>query len=777
MKRPVSYRLTGQFQTDKRVSEVDYMSATNGTPSRQLKFALDYRRLGFSQIPVRTDGSKAPAIGAWANFQNEAADETLLQKWFATPDRNGIAGIGGKVSGNLCVIDFEIVELFERWAAKAHVILGDAWDNLPIVETPRPGRHVYLRLDHPPQGSDKLAMRRATPEELAAKPMEKFKTIIETKSEGGYVLMPGSPGRCHATGNEYRFLQYGWIAGQSAQLINDVTCAKLLDFAREFDERPTHDDRKQKDEPRTTWTAAPETASTTHSERPGDDFNRRGPSIQAQLQAAGWKHVGNNDHGELWRRPGKDENHSACIQQDNDRQRLYVFSSSTEFEVTSASRPRGYDAFEVFAVLHHHGDCSAAAKALNAGYGRRHDQGSDQQQHAESHHGGGNQVDNREGRQAPVWSPSPIESTTFANGDYRHDWQVKKLLVTKEPAIIFGPSKAMKTSTLVDLAVSLATGTPALGYFDVPHSRRVLIISGESGPASLQSIARRVCESKGTDFAGIGDDLEWEFSVPPLSSQEAVVILRQLLSKHRREIVAIDPAYLALLSGGNASADKAANLFHMGPLLGGLVDACNAAGSQLFLAHHCNTRIAIGDEPDLSHLAYSGFQQFARQWIGVNRMTAYTHDGKHKLIVVAGGSAGHGGKWVCSIDEGELADDFTGRRWDVQVELFTEAKEREKEEKADAKETARETKFNADLLAMFNAVKDLAASASEAVATKNKLRAKLGWNSDKVSTLLERLVMDGKIVPKEATVASGVDGKSPKLVNGFAVAKTDDLFN
>ena len=91
-----------------------------------------------------------------------------------------------------------------------------------------------------------------------------------------------------------------------------------------------------------------------------------------------------------------------------------------------------------------------------------------------------------------------MDSQTFASTNFRQHYLVKSVLVEGQPCIIGGPKKCLKTGTLVDLAVSLGTGTPFLSNpdFAVPERVRTCVLSGESGACTLKETAQRICGSE-----------------------------------------------------------------------------------------------------------------------------------------------------------------------------------------------------------------------------------------------------------------------------------------
>jgi Domain of unknown function (DUF927) len=100
--------------------------------------------------------------------------------------------------------------------------------------------------------------------------------------------------------------------------------------------------------------------------RPGDDYEAKVDWAQI-LEPEGWKFLYQHGIARYWQRPGKDRGPSATTGRDPARDRLYVFSTSTEF---TAGVP--YTKFGAYALLHHNGDFKAATRALaGQGYGQK----------------------------------------------------------------------------------------------------------------------------------------------------------------------------------------------------------------------------------------------------------------------------------------------------------------------------------------------------------------------------------------------------------------------
>lgn len=168
-----------------------------------LGVARHYVAAGLSVIPVRADGSKAPALGKGEveQYRERFPLDQELQRWFAPGRPVGVAVVCGVVSGNLAVLDFETPDAWAGWLSRVgKTPLAAVLATAPQVRTPRGGRHVYCRITQGWVAGGKLAQR------------PDGKTVIEIRGQGHYVLAPGCPVACHEANRPYTFESEGWLA-------------------------------------------------------------------------------------------------------------------------------------------------------------------------------------------------------------------------------------------------------------------------------------------------------------------------------------------------------------------------------------------------------------------------------------------------------------------------------------------------------------------------------------------------------------------------------------
>jgi hypothetical protein len=323
--------------------------------SGPLAAALAYQAAGLSVIPIRRDGSKAPTC-RWEPYQQEAASEHQIRRWFAGDNPPGLAVIGGEVSGALECIDFdaEADTIFPAWCELVEAEAPGLVERLSVARTPAGGFHVRYRCpDAKTPGNTKLATNPSAP--------RKGQTLIETRGEGGYALAPGCPGECHATGRPYT--HHSGPALQYVQAIGFAERDTLIRCAQSFDREPAPEPAKPK----------PPGGSGLS---PGDDYNQRGPDWPAILEPHGWQAVHKRGEITYWRRPGKEgmgwSATTGAATSKSGRLLLCVFSSNAApFPGPQGGRNCSHhDKFGAYAHLNHGGDFKAAAKALAAdGYG------------------------------------------------------------------------------------------------------------------------------------------------------------------------------------------------------------------------------------------------------------------------------------------------------------------------------------------------------------------------------------------------------------------------
>ncbi|QJC22022.1 phage/plasmid primase, P4 family [Arcanobacterium buesumense] len=302
--------------------------------------------------PASADGDKKPAL-SWKRLQTSRLTETELNTWFNGTSNYGLGVVMGEVSGDLMMIELEgrgaqHLPLLTQTATDSG--LGELWTRLFqwAETTPSGGWHFYIKAPGNTHGNRKLAKNKTG------------EVIAETRENGGYsVVAPTDGQRFHHTHNS----AWAFVSESDPTMLTPFTLDELdaiLTVFKTIDETP-----------RPTKPGTPQLTITGNNARvdgvsPLDDFESK-TSWNEILQPHGWTPLFTRGAETFWRRPGKTTGISASTGHANDRDRLWVWTTSTDFEAEVPYTKQG-----AYALLEHGGDHSKAAKYLyEKGFGEQ----------------------------------------------------------------------------------------------------------------------------------------------------------------------------------------------------------------------------------------------------------------------------------------------------------------------------------------------------------------------------------------------------------------------
>lgn len=327
--------------------------------------ALAWHNAGYCVIPIRSDGTKSPALADWKTYQERLPNDTEIANWFAPhAQRQGFGVVCGAVSGNLEMFEFEGAAVTEGYRDRFLELidthdLGEVWGRVATGYaelTPSLGLHYLYRVtDGPALGNVKLARRLATEEEVRADPKAQVRVLIETRGEGGQTVMAPSFGATHSTG-------LGWVNFYgNPTTVAHITCAErdaLHAIARMLNQVP--------DRPAPATPRQPRILDGTES--PMERYNREADWFDI-LIPHGWQYVCQRGETSWWLRPGKDPHDlrgghgcSATTGHKKDEagaDLMYVFSTS----VTDLDIERSMSKAYVKSLLDFNGDMAAMLAA------------------------------------------------------------------------------------------------------------------------------------------------------------------------------------------------------------------------------------------------------------------------------------------------------------------------------------------------------------------------------------------------------------------------------
>ncbi len=140
---------------------------------------------------------------------------------------------------------------------------------------------------------------------------------------------------------------------------------------------------------------------------------------------------------------------------------------------------------------------------------------------------------------------APMTLAELMARDVTVEYLIENLIAARQPILLAGPVKSLKTSILLDLCLALATGGHFLGYFRVLRSIAVAVLTGESGMPTIKDTLQRIARRAGIDPNQV-TRLIVSDRIPHLSSLEHLDAIRRLIFDYELELLAVDPAYLAL---------------------------------------------------------------------------------------------------------------------------------------------------------------------------------------------------------------------------------------
>lgn len=336
--------------------------------SSVLEAARCYKAAYLSVLPIDSWPTKKPVYGllpviglrengsprrGWSPFKHRQPTEVELQSWFsAHGSYYGIAVVCGAVSSGLENIDIDSDEYVHPWMEQVQSRAPGLIDRLVLVQTPRPGRHVYYRCSSI-EGNQKLAQKSVT---NPATGIAETKTLIETRGEGGYALVPPTPWYCHPTKRPYQYCTDRTLV--DVQEISVQERDLLFKISRSFNVVPC----RQPVPPRRATIQRP-----ADLRRPDDDFNARADWTELLEQHAWSLSQRDLDGKEHWTRPGKAEGTSATLNYEGNNL-FHVFSSNAD----PLEQDKSYTKFHFFATMECQGDFSRAMRELaRRGFGQQ----------------------------------------------------------------------------------------------------------------------------------------------------------------------------------------------------------------------------------------------------------------------------------------------------------------------------------------------------------------------------------------------------------------------
>lgn len=202
-------------------------------------------------------------------------------------------------------------------------------------------------------------------------------------------------------------------------------------------------------------------------------------------------------------------------------------------------------------------------------------------------------------------------------------WLIRGIWPADAHGVLAAEQKAGKTWANLDLAVSVASGTPWMGVFGVDTTGPVLLFLGEGGKRKMLRRLRAICEQRGIRYEDL--PIRVCFKVPHLTSEMHLAAIAEEVEATRPALVVIDPLYLA------ARGAKTSQLNEMGEHLENVQHVAMRHGAALAIIHHWNK---TGEGKGAKRMTGAGGAEWGRVLVSVGVVTKHTDKVTRETSVV-----------------------------------------------------------------------------------------------------------------------------------------------
>lgn len=390
--------------------------------------------LGFVVMPVKKD--KRPVLTKWT-ADDFTVDEETLNTHFDKGEQLGI--VTGKRSG-ITVIDIDFI---------TDGVFGTDPNIFPETYTVRT-----------PSGALQKYYEYCADIAQSQKGIEKY-PCVDIRNDGGQVVSPPSLMEYTKTysNGEVKEIKAGYTVVKGK-------ITELSPFPIELFTKYTKQEKK-------------EIQPFENKGRPGDEFEST-VSWEQILAPFGWKSSYTDKTGSLhWTRPNKKgEATSATTRLVDGRERLFVFSTNSEFESYDAGKQNSYTKLTAYAKLNHNGDFNSAIYSLREqGYGIK-------------------TVEEK-----PIVGGARFTSLScLMEKDFPPcHFALEPFFETNAINMISAPPNHWKSWSLLDMALDISVGTKWLDVFKT-EKQKVLIVNEEDTEQAVQQRMKLLSAvDRGTD--------------------------------------------------------------------------------------------------------------------------------------------------------------------------------------------------------------------------------------------------------------------------------------